>query len=106
VRVQEGLAQRVEATDPHLRGREGVHPGDHADAVVVGVGLEHQAADRCGVRQRRLGNDLGRDLLGGGEGVGDLGGLVAHLQQNVVAVEALTARQEPDLLAHLVLPCP
>ena len=32
VQVRQRLAELVEAVDPHLRGREGVHPGDHADA--------------------------------------------------------------------------
>ena len=48
VQVQQRRAQRVEAGDPHLGRRERVHPGDHADDRVVGVGLERGAADRVG----------------------------------------------------------
>ena len=33
VQVRQRLLQLVEPVDPHLRGREGVHPGDHADAL-------------------------------------------------------------------------
>ena len=40
VEVKKGLLERSEAADPHLRGREGVHPKNEAGAVVVGVGLD------------------------------------------------------------------
>jgi hypothetical protein len=40
VQVAERLAQRAEAGDPHLGGREGVHPQDHAGATRIGVGLQ------------------------------------------------------------------
>ena len=59
VQVQQRLAQRVQPADPHLGRRERVHPGDDADAVRVGVRLQHDPPDRAGVGEHRLADDLG-----------------------------------------------
>ena len=45
VQVQQRLAERLEPADPHLRRRERVHPGDHADAAVVVAGVEAGPTD-------------------------------------------------------------
>ncbi len=45
VQVQQRFAQRIEASNPHLRRAEGVHPGHHANGVVAGIGLERSPAD-------------------------------------------------------------
>ena len=52
--VQQGLAQDLEAADPHLRGAEGVHPGDDAEDAVIRAGLEHRSLDGVGVLQDGL----------------------------------------------------
>jgi hypothetical protein len=95
VEVGVGLAQRGEAGDPHLRGREGVHPEDEADAgrgrVRLGEepehllrrlddGLEHDAA-----RDARRAVERLRDGLGVG---GDLG-------ERLGPVQVLGAGHEP-----------
>jgi hypothetical protein len=43
VEMQHRLGQCVQATDPHPGRRERVHPGDHANATVIRVGLDHRA---------------------------------------------------------------
>ena len=62
VQVQQGLPEQVQALDPHLGGRERVHPGGHADYGVVGVRFERGAADGVRVRQYRLPDDPDRDV--------------------------------------------
>ena len=41
VEVEEGLLQLLQTLDPHLGGRESVHPGDDTYALVVAIGSEH-----------------------------------------------------------------
>jgi hypothetical protein len=103
VQVQQRLLQRVEAVDPHPGGRERVHPGDHADAVRVGVGREHRAVDARRVGEDRLPGELdGQDRP---ELLRDLLRLLRDLLQRLLAVEPLAAREEPHLPGHLELPC-
>jgi hypothetical protein len=40
VQMHERLLERAQAGDPHLGRREGVHPGDQADAVGGGVRIQ------------------------------------------------------------------
>jgi hypothetical protein len=94
VQVQQRLTQRVEAGDPHFGWGERVHPGDDADAGVVGVGLEHHATNRGGVGEYGQPGHLDRKFVA--ERGGDLLGLVGHLPQGVGPVEALAAGEEPD----------
>ncbi len=62
VQMEQRLAQLVEPVDPHLRRRERVHPRDHADAPIVGVGIEAGTADRRRAGEHRLPHE--RDLQG------------------------------------------
>ena len=97
VEVQHRLLQRAEAVDPHLGGRERVHPRDDADAPRIGVDLEHLAMDPDRLGQHRLEHDGQRDGTVGVELLHDGGRLIGDLSQRVVAVEGLTAGEEPDL---------
>jgi hypothetical protein len=105
VQVQQRLAQRVQAGDPHLGRGERVHPGDHAQAGRVGVGLQHGLADGARVGEHRLADDLGAQA-GVGEQALDLGGLGGHLVERLRAVEVLAAGQEPYLGLHATGSCP
>jgi hypothetical protein len=60
VQVRERLLQDVEAADPHLRRREGVHPQDQARAIGVGIRVQTEARDLVGSRQQRLEDGLQR----------------------------------------------
>ena len=62
VQVQEGPLEGGEPGDPHLRRRERVHPGDHADAARARVGLDEHGPDRLRRRRDRLADDAHRDL--------------------------------------------
>ncbi len=99
VQVEKRLAQRLQPGDPHLGGREGVHPADHPHAAIVGAGVETGSADRVGGRQHRAFDDPHRDRVGTVEGGHDLVRLVGDLTEGVVSVERLAAGEEPDLLA-------
>jgi hypothetical protein len=98
VQVQQRLAEGVDAADPHLGGTEGVHPRGDADDGVVEVRLEHRALDRLGVGEDGLPDELDGDVRGGRELVADGPGLLGDLAQGLLAVEALAAGEEPDLL--------
>ncbi len=98
VQVKEGLLQCVEAADPHLRWAEGVHPGDDAHNLVVGVGFEGEAADRVAVFEHGLPHhgdghvgrcaQRGRDRLR----------LLGYLLERLGAVEVLATGEKPDLV--------
>ena len=97
--VQQGLAQDLEAADPHLRGAEGVHPGDDAKDAVVRAGLEHCSLDRVGVLQDGLPHDRRGKQVGFVEQANDLLGLLRNLRQGFLAIQVLAAGDEPDLAA-------
>jgi hypothetical protein len=100
VQVQQRLAQRGQPGDPHLGRRERVHPRDHAQAGVVGVGLQAHPADRAGVGEHRLPHHLPPDLARAVELLGDLLGLPGDLAEHILTVEVLAAGQKPQLARH------
>ena len=97
VQVQVGLLQRREAGDPHLRGREGVHPEHEADASLRLVRLGHHARDLVGGLHDRLAHDAAGDPGRGVEGRRDALGVLGDLPQRLGAVQVLAAGHEPDL---------
>ena len=97
VQVEERLLERAETGDPHLRGRERVHPGDQADALLGGVRLEEQSVDRLGARHRRRVHDAHRDRGSCGQPGRHLPRLLGDLPQHLLAVEVLASGDEPDL---------
>ena len=64
VQVDERLAQVRQPADPHLGGREGVHPGDDPDARVGRVGGRQHPGDLVRRRHHALGDDPDRDVRG------------------------------------------
>ena len=105
VQVQHRLLQHRQPGDPHLGRRERVHPRDHADASVVGIGLEDQAADGVGAGEHRLPQHLDEVSADALERVRDAPGLVRDLVQRLRPVQALAAGQEPDLLSSRCFRC-
>ena len=95
VQMEQGFAQRLQAADPHLRGREGVHPGDHADAFVGRGGVEAGAPD--GVGRGQHGPPDQADAERRAERLRDLARLVLDLAQRLLPVQRLAAGEEPDL---------
>ena len=61
VQVQHGLAQRLQPTDPHLGGREGVHPEDQPRAFSDRRWLRGMPCISCGPGQDSLVDELERD---------------------------------------------
>ncbi|MFM1944674.1 MAG: hypothetical protein RI897_3656 [Verrucomicrobiota bacterium] len=62
VEVEDGFFEVLEALDPHLGGRERVHPGDDADAVFTGIGFEAELSDGVGSGQDGLEFNLEGDM--------------------------------------------
>ena len=96
MQVEQRLLKSDKARDPHPGRREGVHPGDHADAIRGGRRLEEERPDRLQGRDDWTGHDPDRDGLGVVEGSGDLGRVLGHFAQRVLAVQRLAAGDEPD----------
>jgi len=96
VEMSERLLQRVEAADPHLRRREGVHPQDQARAIGIGIGFEAQLENLVGRGQQRLEHGLERQLFRFGERAGDLLGVGGDLLERSRPVEVLRPADEPD----------
>ena len=97
MQVEQWLLERDEPRDPHLRGREGVHPGDHADAPVRAVRRQDLPADAVGVYQDGLMDDTNRDCVNVVERSCELCRIGRHLPEDRVPVQGLAAGEEPDL---------
>ena len=108
VEVQKGLAEGLEAGDPHLGRTEGVHPRDHADAVLVRRRGDAGGLDSLGRLDDRLEDDSHRDRRGVVQSGRDQRGVVGDLPQGVLAVQVLAPGQEPDLVfaqgLHAIVP--
>jgi len=97
VEVDEGLAQLVEATDPHLGRREGVHPQHQTGAARITVGRQAQGADVIAGGHHRLEHQRHRQLLRRVETGDHLARVLSDLIEGGLAVEVLAADDEPDL---------
>ena len=93
--MQQGLAQALHSVYPHLRGREGVHPGDDAYAPGLGLGPRHYVHDFG----RRVGGALVYEFHGKEAGfvhsVHHLLRMSVYLHDGVASVEELRAGDEP-----------
>ena len=94
MQMQEWLAQRREATDPHFCGRKCVHPQNQTRALRTCVGFENRGANRIGCREDRLENNLQGQLFA--KPAGDCLRVDGHLLESLGTVEVLTAGEEPD----------
>ena len=95
VEVEQRLAQLLQAVYPHLGGREGVHPGDDADALAVGVGLEHHALDVFRRHHGAFVYDLHGDGAGGVDAVDHFAGVRLYDAHGFLTVEHLCAGDPP-----------
>ena len=96
VQMQERFRQRRQAADPHLGGRERVHPQDQSGAGGRGVGLEHERADFLGPGEDGLENQRQRQDAGVPEFLDNLSRVGGDLLERLLAVEVLAAGDEPD----------
>ena len=97
VEVEERLLQGGQPGDPHLRRRERVHPGDHPDAAVGGIGVPAELQDRVRTDGRRLLHDPDGDRAEPVERQRELRGVVGDLAEVVLSVQRLAAGDEPHL---------
>ena len=96
VQVGQRLGQGRQSGDPHLGRREGVHPGDHADAMGRSVGIAADVKDRFRRRDDRLEDDAQGQPRGGAEPLDQTAAVFGHLAKSRLAVKVLTAGDEPD----------
>jgi hypothetical protein len=99
VQVQQRLGEDAQAGDPHLGRREGMHPEDQADAVVGGVRLQAEAADRLGRRRRLAQHDAHRHGVRPLQRGRDLARVGRDRGEHLLAIHLLTAGDEPKLVA-------
>jgi hypothetical protein len=105
-RCSSGLRSASSPVIHSLGGRERVHPRDHADALRVGVGLQHRPPDRRRLGEHRQADDLGGQAARGREHALDLRGLLGDLFEGLRPVQVLAAGEKPDLLLGHVRSCP
>ena len=96
VQVQKRLLQGGQPGDPHLGGREGVHPEHQARAVGGGVGLAADVEDGLRRGDHRLADDAHRQPPGGVEPGDDLPAVFGDLAEGRFAVKVLAAGDEPN----------
>ena len=95
--MEQRLGQRLEAADPHLGRREGVHPGHEADALRRGVGFEHRLPNGIRRGEHRLHDDADRNVGRGVESRGDLAAMFGDRAERLFAIQMLAAGQQPNL---------
>ena len=95
VEVEKRLLQVLQALDPHLGRREGMHPGDDADALGGVVGGIHHVLDLTAAVGRALVNDLDGDVAGGVEALHHLLGMSVHGDHRIPSVEELRTGHPP-----------
>ena len=94
--VEDWLVELLEAVNPHLGGREGVHPCDYADAFVGVIGSLHQVEHFA----RGVGGTFiyyfYREIAGVVETVDHLLRVGVDLNHGVAAVKELGTGNPPD----------
>ena len=90
-----GFCERTEAGDPHLGGREGVHPADQADAVRRRVGLAAHLQIDSGVVTTGLNTTRTGSRDEPLSSFDDAAAVLSDLPQGLFAVEVLAARDKP-----------
>lgn len=95
--VEQRLLQTLQAVNPHLGRRECVHPGDHTDTFLVGVGCHHHVFHFVGV----VGCALIYDFDGQASGIVQAGyhlfGVSVYLLYCVTSVKELCSGDPPNL---------
>ena len=97
VQVQQRHLQRIQPADPHLGRGEGVHPGDHAQTVGVGVRFQHDPMDGFAVGQHGLPLHGQRELPRFIELINNLLRLTLDLLERLRTIKALASGQEPAI---------
>src|SRR5437660_4011054 len=96
MKMQERLAQRSKARNPHAGRRKGVHPGDQANTVLRLVGVQAQLLNRLAAGQHRLRNDLHRHLGRCRQPTRNGGGVFLYLLERFRSVEMLAPSDKPS----------
>jgi len=95
VEVEERLLESLQALDPHLGWREGVHPSDDTHALLVVVGCLHH----CLYLGRRVGcaliYHLDRDVAAIVQASYHLLGVIIYLYHCVASVKKLSTSYKP-----------
>ena len=94
--MHQGLAEFLQPRDPGLGGREGMHPGDHAGAVVIRVGLVERGADHAAGEQRGLERQGKGQKTRSVDALHHDAGMLRHMLQALRAVQILRTDAEPE----------
>ena len=95
VEVEEGLLQLLQAFDPHLGGREGVHPGDDTCALLVVVGSEHDLLHFLGAVGRALIYNLHGDIAALVQSGNHFLGVSVDSYDSITSIEQLCTSHPP-----------
>ena len=98
VEVEQGLLQGLQTLDPHLGGREGVHPGDDAHALVVVVGGLHHGFHFLAAVGGAFVHHLDGDDAAVVQSVDHLFRMGVNGHHGVASVEELCACYPPNLV--------
>ena len=90
-RCNSGVRRATQAGDPHLRGRERVHPREDTDAVRVGVRIQRGPVDGFGVGEHQLPLHRQRQATRPVELIDDLPRLAFFLLQRLAGGRDLVA---------------
>ena len=95
VQMEQGLAQDLQAVNPHLGRGEGVHPGDDADTALVRIGCGHHLGHLMGVVGGALVDHLHGQPARLVEAFHHFLGMAVHLHYGITAIQELCARYKP-----------
>ncbi len=95
VEVYQRLMERLEPGDPHLGGRERVHPGRQANAVRLAVGSLAHVKDRLGRGKHGFTDNADRQLFRISQTLSNDSCVIVNFDQRFFAVKILTACDEP-----------
>ena len=95
VEVEQGFLELLQAVYPHLGGREGVHPGDDADAAVVVVGGLHHGFHFLAGVGRALIDYLDGQAAGVVQSLDHFVAVGVYRHYRVATVEELCSGDEP-----------
>jgi hypothetical protein len=96
VKVADWLLKLAQSDDPHLGGREGVHPADDADAVGITVRLNADGGDFIGSLDAGFEDEFHWQAGFRIETFGDFLAIGIDLTEGFRTVEVLASGDEPD----------
>ena len=92
------LAVFLQAQNPHLCGRKGMHPGNDTRAFAVLIRLIESSSDSGGIDQSGLENHFEGKPAGSVQPFHDFGGMLCHFSQTFLSIQILGTCTEPEFV--------